>query len=68
MTSGKESDPVTIRDVREIAEKRLPSKVWDYYRTGADGEHTLRRNEEAFQQYGAEIILVFPNPLLTVLG
>lgn len=68
MTSGKESEPVTIRDVREIAKKRLPAKVWDYYRTGADGEHTLQRNEEAFQQYDAELTLVFPNPLLTVLG
>lgn len=68
MTSGEEPDPVTIRDVREIAKKRLPGKVWDYYRTGADGEHTLRRNEEAFQQYDAEITLVFPDPLLTVLG
>lgn len=60
MTSGKELDPIIISDVREIAKKHLPHQVWDYYRTGADDEHTLRRNEEAFQQYAAEIALVFP--------
>ncbi|POS76648.1 FMN-dependent dehydrogenase [Diaporthe helianthi] len=50
MTSGKELDPITISDVREIAKKHLAPQAWDYYRTGADDEHTLRRNEEAFQQ------------------
>lgn len=68
MTSGKEPEPITISDVREIAKKRLSRQAWDYYRTGADEEHTLRRNEEAFQQYEAETTLVFPDSLLTVLG
>lgn len=68
MTSGRELEPITISDVREIAKKRLPRQAWDYYRTGADEEHTLRRNEEAFQQYEAEIALVFPDFLLTALG
>jgi (S)-2-hydroxy-acid oxidase len=50
MTNHSESEPITINDVREIAKKRLPRQVWDYYTTGADDEQTVRRNEAAFQE------------------
>lgn len=50
MTNHSESEPITISDMREIAKKRLPRQVWDYYTTGADDEQTVRRNEAAFQE------------------
>lgn len=43
-------DPITIADVREIAQKRLDPAAWDYYITGADGEQTVRRNETIFKK------------------
>jgi hypothetical protein len=43
-------DPVTIADVREIAQKRLDPAAWDYYITGADDEQTVRRNETIFKK------------------
>ena len=30
------------------ARARLPAMAYDYYRSGADEEHTLRRNRDAF--------------------
>ena len=43
-------DPVTIADVREIAQKRLDPAAWDYYITGADEEQTVVRNETIFKK------------------
>jgi hypothetical protein len=43
-------DPITIADVREIAQKRLDPAAWDYYITGADDEQTVRRNETIFKK------------------
>ena len=43
-------DPVTIADVREIAQKRLDPAAWDYYITGADDEQTVVRNETIFKK------------------
>lgn len=51
MTDHDEIEPITISDVRDIAKKRLPRQVWDYYTTGADDEHTVRRNEAVFKEY-----------------
>jgi hypothetical protein len=45
-------DPVTIAEIRAIAQSRLPGPVWDYYATGADDEETLQRNSAVFQEYG----------------
>jgi 4-hydroxymandelate oxidase len=42
---------VTIDDFEEAARARLPEMVYDYYRSGADEEHTLRRNRDAFAAY-----------------
>ncbi|KAF7537566.1 hypothetical protein G7054_g3612 [Neopestalotiopsis clavispora] len=61
MTNHSESEPITISDVREIAKKRLPRQVWDYYTTGADDEQTVRRNEAAFQE-----LLIRPRALRNV--
>ncbi|XP_028967586.1 hydroxyacid oxidase 1 [Galendromus occidentalis] len=40
-----------LKDLEDIASKKIPSKAWDYYRSGADTEFTLRDNENAFQRY-----------------
>lgn len=42
---------VTVDDFEEAARARLPQMVYDYYRSGADEEHTLRRNRDAFAAY-----------------
>lgn len=41
---------VNIEDLRRIARRRLPRAVFDYIDGGAEGEVTLRRNTEAFQE------------------
>ncbi|KAI0146549.1 FMN-dependent dehydrogenase [Pestalotiopsis sp. NC0098] len=61
MTDHDEFEPITISDVREIAKKRLPRQVWDYYTTGADDEHTVRRNEAVFKE-----LLIRPRALRNV--
>jgi 4-hydroxymandelate oxidase len=42
---------VTVEDFEAAARARLPQMVYDYYRSGADEEHTLRRNSDAFAAY-----------------
>ncbi len=43
--------PVTIADFEEIARERLSPMAYGYYRSGADEEHTLRRNRTAWERY-----------------
>ena len=43
--------PVTIADFEQAARAQLPQMVYDYYRSGADEEHTLRRNRDAFEGF-----------------
>jgi 4-hydroxymandelate oxidase len=42
---------VTIDDWEALAKARLSAMAYDYYRSGADDEHTLRRNREAYARY-----------------
>ena len=42
---------VTVDDYEATARARLSSMAYDYFRSGADEEHTLRRNREAFARY-----------------
>ena len=46
-----------VKDLEEIASKKLPAKSWDYYRSGAGEECTLRDNEGAFQRWVAGSIV-----------
>jgi 4-hydroxymandelate oxidase len=39
-----------VGDFARAAERVLPRMVWDYYRSGADGEATLRANRRAFRR------------------
>src|SRR4029078_8661870 len=45
------SSLVTIDDYESAARERLSPMAYDYYRSGADEEHTLRRNRDAFGRY-----------------
>lgn len=42
---------VTVEDFEAAARARLPQMVYDYYRSGADEEHTLHRNRDAFERF-----------------
>lgn len=42
---------VTVDDWEAAAQARLSSMAYDYYRSGADEEHTLRRNRDAFASW-----------------
>jgi 4-hydroxymandelate oxidase len=42
---------ITVDDFERAAEAVLPRNAWDYYRSGADDERTLRRNRRAFRRW-----------------
>lgn len=42
---------VTVDDYEAVAREHLAPMAYDYYRSGADEEHTLRRNRDAFGRY-----------------
>lgn len=51
MTSNEEFGLNCVEDFEENAAKILPKMAWDYFRSGADDEETLRRNRTAFKKY-----------------
>jgi 4-hydroxymandelate oxidase len=42
---------ITVDDFEQAAKKILPRMAYDYYRSGADAERTLRENRRAFRRY-----------------
>jgi 4-hydroxymandelate oxidase len=42
---------LTVDDFERAARARLPRTAWDYFRSGAGEERTLRRNRTAFARY-----------------
>ena len=42
---------LTVRDYERAARRRLTKSAYDYYRSGADAERALSRNERAFDDY-----------------
>lgn len=42
--------PITIAEIKVLAQKKLPKQVWDYYITGADEEKTVARNEAIYDK------------------
>ena len=42
---------ITVDDFERAAEAVLPRMAWDYYRSGADDERTLRENRRAFRRW-----------------
>src|SRR5687768_15080984 len=63
---------VTVDDFESAARARLSSMAYDYYRSGADEEHTLRRNRDAFAAftlwYRTLVDVRDPRLATTVLG
>lgn len=46
----KETVPINVNDIREIAKSKLDSRVWHYYTTGADEQYTLERNSSIYRK------------------
>src|SRR5262245_22985176 len=44
-------DLLTIDDFERAAAEVLPKMAYDYYRSGADGQRTLRANRRAFRRW-----------------
>ena len=63
---------VTVQDFEEAARARLSPAAWDYYRSGADEEVTLRRNDADYTRYEirhrAFVDVSLPRTETTVLG
>src|SRR5262249_51604843 len=63
---------ITVDDSEAEGRARLPQAAYDYYRSGADEEHTLRRNRDAFAQweiaYRVFVDVSAPRVATTVLG
>lgn len=66
------SSLLTVDDYEAAARARLSSMAYDYYRSGADEEHTLRRNRDAFAAYEiwyrALVDVATPRLTTSVLG
>jgi 4-hydroxymandelate oxidase len=63
---------ITVDDFEAEARALLPPAAYDYYRSGADDEHTLRRNRDAFERfeiaYRVLVDVSAPRLATTVLG
>src|SRR5436190_5653848 len=63
---------VTIDDFEAAAKERLTPMAYDYYRSGADEEHTLHRNRDAYARfeiwYRTLVDVSAPKIATTVLG
>jgi isopentenyl diphosphate isomerase/L-lactate dehydrogenase-like FMN-dependent dehydrogenase len=57
---------VCIDDYETAARQRLDKQAYDYYRSGADDERTLRANREAFNGCGS-ILSALPSSHFTHL-
>ncbi|KAL4727732.1 hypothetical protein ACLX1H_004420 [Fusarium chlamydosporum] len=50
MCKVQPSDPITVKDVQDIAKSKLSTSVWHYYTTGADEQQTLERNVSIYDR------------------
>ncbi|XP_022980630.1 peroxisomal (S)-2-hydroxy-acid oxidase GLO4-like isoform X5 [Cucurbita maxima] len=55
------SEPVNVNDFKELARLKLPKMYYDFYAGGAEDEHTLRENIQAFCR-----IMIRPRVLVDV--
>lgn len=42
--------PITVTEIEQIAQTRLPKNVYDYYACGADEQKALARNSYMFDR------------------
>ncbi|KAM5348651.1 hypothetical protein ACJ41O_008475 [Fusarium nematophilum] len=47
---SQNSEPITLAEVKKLAQERLQGPVWRYYITGADDERTVQRNHDIFEK------------------
>ncbi len=63
---------LTVRDAERIARAVLPKQAYDYYRSGADAERTLRENIRAFRRweidYRVLVDVAHRDTSVTILG
>src|SRR4051794_26901933 len=55
--------PLSLCDFERAARRALPPMAWDYFRSGADGERTLRENLRAYGR-----LTLWPRVLVAVGG
>lgn len=55
MCKVQPSDPITVKDVQDIAKSKLSTSVWHYYTTGADEQQTLERNVSIYDRYVCDL-------------
>jgi len=51
VTKKPKAKPLTVRDWERVARERLSKSAYDYYRSGAEAERALRRNERAYRRW-----------------
>ena len=65
-------EPVTVDDLEALARESLAPMAYDYFRSGADEEHTLRRNREAWDEHAIHFRILSgvaaPDTTTRVLG
>lgn len=44
------AEPVNLNEFQELARLALPKMYYDFYAGGAEDEHTLKENVEAFHR------------------
>ncbi|CAL5387011.1 unnamed protein product [Camellia sinensis] len=44
------SEPINVNEFQELARRALPKMYFDFYNGGAEDQHTLRENMEAFRR------------------
>lgn len=48
--AASSTDPITVTEIEQIAQTRLPKNVYDYYACGADEQKALARNSYMFDR------------------
>ena len=44
------AEPVNVNEFQELARQALPKMYYDFFSGGAEDQHTLRENVEAFSR------------------
>ena len=44
------AEPVNVNEFQELARQALPKMYYDFFAGGAEDQHTLRENVEAFSR------------------
>lgn len=44
------AEPVNVKEFQELARQALPKMYYDFFASGAEDQHTLRENVEAFSR------------------